>query len=154
MRINAINPACKTPHFKAPGNLEKTAEESRSYDLIDKKKLLAASSAVAAIGIAAIAIYAARTSGFKPSDAIKKLKTKLNKKPDIDPVEKILKGKRDAEALNKYKKYRAQQKIDSLNRRLSNGEFNNKPQRVFTALRKNEIKLARITGNVSNYIQK
>lgn len=86
------------------------------------KKLKVVLDALAILGIAAIAVSVAKTH---PVDKLKSsLKTfsDFMKKPQ-DPIVKALKGRRDIEGVNTYKRIIAQKKLASLQEKLNTHQF-------------------------------
>ena len=155
MKISAVRPAINYAHFNASRKNKVSNQQTQTYDFIDSKKLALVSGTLALATITATGFHIMKKNNTTISKEVLKLVNKAKQAiQDFNdpPIEKILKGKRDAEAVTKYHQYRAQKKLDSLNRRLLNGEFSNKPQRVFDALKQNERKLANRTGNASNFI--
>ena len=154
MRISATMPAKNYTHFNSFKKSNQQNTKSQTYVHMDSKKLAMVSGTLALATITATAIHIMKKNKTTPLKEAKKIITNLKetiKDFNDPPIEKLLKGKRDAAAVEKYNQYVAQKKLDSLNRRLLDGEFSNKPQRVFDALRRNEIKLANKTGNASNF---
>lgn len=157
MKISAVSPAKNYTHFNNSFPKSKMSKNSTyTYDFIDEKKLIKTTGTLAFATITAAAFLVMKRNNTTPMKEAAKVVKNINKaikEFNDPPIDKILKGKRDAEAVKKYNQYMAQKKLDSLNKRLLDGEFSNKPQRVFDALKRNEIKLAHKTGNASNFIR-
>lgn len=157
MKISAISSAQNYAHLNSFKKSKQQKEASYTYDFIDSKKLALTTSLLALATITTTNLHIMKKNNTTPMKEATKLARNIKKAVqefNDPPIEKILKGKRDAEATRKYNQYMAQNKLDSLNQRLLNGEFSNKPQRVFNALRENEMKLMRKAGNVVTTVHK
>lgn len=140
MKINAINSVNKSSHFKSQHN---TSVISPTEKLSDGKKQLLGLAALSAAGIACICI-----AGNK--NVLKNIKSFVEKKNRITTNSslKAIGKKRGPEALRRYNYEEATRKMESLHRRLLNGEFNNKSPEALEKIRRNEIRFAKATGRL------
>lgn len=145
MRISAINTVQNQVKF---GTQKANDEKSATNPIYKNEKLLQAGlKGLAVVGIATVGYAVLKKQGKSPvklvKNSFKKAKDFLSEKPQPDPITQKLGGRRDAEAVKLYKGYVAVEKMNSLHNKLLSGYFDGKPQAVFDALRKNEMKLKR-----------
>lgn len=145
MKVNGLN--CQTYTARNFGNINKsntTLNTSVDYTK-ENQKLLLSLAALSAAGAAFITSFIAKDNNTTALNLIKEttndIYSSVSNKPKPDELSKLLNGKRNADAINKYKVYIAQKKLDSLQRKILNGEFNNKPKEVYSNLIKNKNKL-------------
>lgn len=109
---------------------------------LDNDKIETCLNVLGAIGIAGVFLYAGQ-KGFSPIDSIKNTARRVSEfvtKPQ-DPISKVLKGRRDAKAVELYKKYTARQKFESLQNRIARREFDDKPAKALHKILDNVPKL-------------
>lgn len=146
MRITPIANSSYSPNFRACHYTEGIIA-SRRTDLSrgEKISICAAASAITAMAIGTIAVS---TKNHK--SPIKLLKNQLNKirktHPKKDPIVKKLKGQRDAQAVENYKKMLAKKKVSSLEHKFLNGEIKNKDTNALNHIVSNKTKLERFAN--------
>ncbi len=96
--------------------------------------------ALGIVGIAYMGLYALYKQGGNV------------KNNSIEPIEKVLNGRRDKAAVDIYKKYVAQQKMSALEKRLQNKEFSSVPKDIRSHIEKNMFTYAKISGKIPNII--
>lgn len=100
--------------------------------------------ALGAFGVAAIAIHTIKNNNTKEIHA---LKTKT-KQATTNISRKFSSPKRGPEARRRYLYEQNQHKLESLHKRLFNGEFDGKSPEVMEKIIRNEINLAHATGRL------
>ncbi len=95
---------------------------------------------LAIIGASAVTTAILKKNNISPAEILKKSFEKITKnmnKSKQDPILRVLDGKRDAEAVKIYQKYRSQAKINSFAAKFLAGEYDRKPQDVLSHMSKN-----------------
>lgn len=149
MRINRVSFNTNNVSFTAKNNPHKLS----SVYPEETKKLQLYMAGLAVIGAAAVGYSIVKK--YNP-ESIKKLKYKITdfknlllNKPATDDLTKLVEKKRGQDAVQIYKSYRAEKKLQSFKTKLLNGNFDGKPQEVFNHLRKNEQNLRLQAGLVA-----
>ncbi len=145
MKIQQINTAQNTGSFGKKTTVYQINPLTEQDNTKSKTKLEAGLTALAVFGVASVC-FAMANKGLNPvsgmKNSINNIKDTLGKPKD--PVVKALKGKRDASAVETYKKMMYQKKLKSLQTRIAQKEFHSKPEKD----------LHKILENVSDLQQK
>lgn len=140
MKISPVLNINNRSHFKA--TIQPQSETIKNNKDTNKRDL--ALLALSAFGIAAIAIHTIKNNDSRTAHELKarakKITTNFNKK-NYTP-------KRAAEARRRYIYEQNQRKLESLHKRLFNGEFDGKSPEAMEKIIRNEIKLAHATGRL------
>ncbi|MBE7705382.1 MAG: hypothetical protein E7Z90_06190 [Cyanobacteria bacterium SIG29] len=139
MKVGAIN------NVKAFTPFKSSNKTSIPFSKEDKKdKMILALTGLAALGIAAVGINVLRENGIKSIKDIKKSSQKIVRNFN----NRYLSRQRGKEALERYHFEEANRKLNSLHKRVLNGEFKDKSPAAMKQIRRNEIKLAQATGRL------
>ncbi len=155
MKVNRLNQTMVSPDYYNH-RIQNNNNEQQYYPNYkeERKKIFLGLAGLAVIGAAAVITCAAKDNNTTALKYMQNKATsfvlKLSNKEQIDPVTKLLEGKRDAEALKKYQAYIAQKKIDSLQKKFLDGSFNNRSSEVYNHLISNKHKLQKIINSALN----
>ena len=140
----SVNPVPDKVGFKS--NQKENKNPIKNLDS-DEKKILTGLAGLAVIGAAAVTTSVLKKKGTSPlkllGNSLSNLTERFSGKPDKDPLIELLDGKRDKEAVELYKAYRAKEKMKSLQTKMLAGEFNRKPEHVFKNICEAQIKYRR-----------
>lgn len=140
MKVGSINNVKAFIPFKSSN---KTTVPSSKKEH-KKDKMILALTGLAALGIAAVGINVIRENGIKSIEDLKKTSQKL-----VNNLNNRNQSKqRGKEALERYNFEQANKKLNSLHKRVLNGEFKDKSHAAMKHIRRNEIKLAQATGRL------
>lgn len=141
MKISPVTNTTNRSHFKA------TVQENNKTVTVPEQKQNTDRGIVilGTLGVAAIGLYALRHRGIRNVNDLKastrNFKNNINKK--------IASNKRGPEALRRYQYQENQRKLESLHKRLFDGEFSDKTPEAMKKIIRNEIKLAHATGRLT-----
>ena len=146
MRVNSISAKNSYPIFHAKKHSSDVFAAKRDNLSRGEKITIFATSAVAVgLGIAAIALTKKNKTSSTFLKKQKMLLEKKIKKSSLkqDPAVKMLKGKRDINAVNDYKAYITKKKIESLNQKVLNNKINLDDPKVLKHVIKNKLNMER-----------
>ncbi|MCD7780912.1 MAG: hypothetical protein LUH05_09615 [Candidatus Gastranaerophilales bacterium] len=145
MKVNSVSSSSAGTVFRSKNTeLKKSKNNVKSNDNSDKLKAGLAGLAILGTVLVCNAVVKKNNNNEGIFKIIEKKLT--SEKPD--PIMQKIGDKRDAEAVKLYKSLKAQEKIDSLRKRVMNGEFNNKPSEIFQRLIENEQKLEKTARGI------
>lgn len=126
---------------------------SGANDLTRGEKFSIGALSVASIGIGIATIAISKKCQKSPLEILKnQAKTLLEifqkKHPKKDPLKKLLKNRRDAQAVKDYQVYMAKQKIKSLEHKFLNNEITIKDKKAYEHIVKNKLALERFSGDI------
>jgi hypothetical protein len=140
MKITPVSSKFLSPNFSSSNSQTKPIFQN------DEQKIKTGLVALGVIGAATVTYAVLKHNNLNPLKQVQNFVNKFTLSSKEDEVNMILKGKRDEEAYKKYKAYIAEQKIDSLNKKLLNGQFSKTSDDAILHITRNAAKLRKEAG--------